>query len=351
MTALSPTGSSTYSDLLDFAAAQDLEWNALDGKNILIAGAGGGIGSFLIDVLARRNAAHRNRIRIIAAGRNENRLKERFERYRDVSIVTMDIAAEAVPPLRCDYIIHAASNTHPIQYASKPIDTIVANTLGTRNLLELAARHLECRMLFLSSVEIYGENRGDVEAFSEEYCGYIDCNTLRAGYPEGKRAGEALCQAYVAEKNVDAVIARLSRVYGPTMAVDDSKAIAQMIRNAVTREDIVLKSDGAQLYSYAFVADAVSALLCVLLRGETGAAYNAASDDSDVTLRGLAEMLAGLAGVRVVFTRPEANEAKGFSTATKALLDTAKLKKLGWESRHGLSDGLKRTLAIREECR
>ena len=61
-------------------------------------------------------------------------------------------------------------------------------------------------MLFLSTVEIYGENRGDVEKFTEDYCGYIDCNTLRAGYPEGKRVSESLCQAYIEKYDLDIVI-------------------------------------------------------------------------------------------------------------------------------------------------
>ena len=77
----------------------------------------------------------------------------------------------------------------------------MANILGTNSLLKLAVT-LKARFLLLSSVEIYGENRGDTERFEEGYCGYIDCNTLRAGYPESKRAGEALCQAYIKQKEI-----------------------------------------------------------------------------------------------------------------------------------------------------
>ena len=134
-------------------------------------------------------------------------------------------------------------------------------------MLEFAYAHHVVRCAFTSSNEIYGENRGDVEKFGEEYCGYIDCNTMRAGYPESKRCGEALCQAYIKQKGMDIVIPRLTRSYGPTMLMSDTKAISQFIRKAIAGEDIVLKSEGTQYYSYTYMADAVCGLLYVLLLG------------------------------------------------------------------------------------
>ena len=85
-------------------------------------------------------------------------------------------------------------------------------------------------------MEIYGENRNDREAFTEQDCGYIDCNTLRAGYPERKRVGEALCQAYRKQYGLDAVIIRMPRLFGPTLQPNDFKALSQFIRNAVKDE-------------------------------------------------------------------------------------------------------------------
>lgn len=123
-------------------------------------------------------------------------------------------------------MIHTASNTHPLQYSGDPIGTITSNVIGTKNLLDYAASHQTERFCFLSSVEVYGENRGDADRFDENYLGYIDCNTLRAGYPESKRVGEALCNAYAQAHQIDFVIPRLSRVYGSTMLMADSKAIA-----------------------------------------------------------------------------------------------------------------------------
>ena len=101
-------------------------------------------------------------------------------------------------------------------------------------MLDFAATHNTKRFLLASSNEIYGENRGDVEFFDETYCGFIDCNTLRAGYPESKRCSEAMCQAYAQQKGIDVVIARLTRCYGATLLKSDSKALSQFIGKAIS---------------------------------------------------------------------------------------------------------------------
>jgi nucleoside-diphosphate-sugar epimerase len=195
-------------------------------------------------------------------------------------------------------------------------------------------------------VEIYGENKGDVEKFDENYMGYINSNTLRAGYPESKRCGEALCQAYIKEKGMDIVIPRLPRIYGPTMQEGDSKAVAQFIKKAVNGEDIVLKSDGSQYYSFLYVVDAVIGVLAVMLNGTKGEAYNIADESNDITLKDAASLLAETAGVKVVFEIPDAVEKAGYSTATKAILDAGKIQGLGWKPMYTMENGLRQTVLI-----
>ena len=246
-------------------------------------------------------------------------------------------------------MIHLASNTHPVAYATQPVSTIMTNITGLGNMLEYACNCGASRFAFASSNEIYGENRGDVELFDEKYCGYIDSNTLRAGYPESKRCGEALCQAYARQYGIDVVIPRFTRSFGPTLLESDTKALSQFLRNAVHHEDIVLKSEGRQYYSYTYVADAVSGLLYVLLLGASGEAYNIADESGDITLRDLASELASIAGTKVVFDLPDATEAAGFSKATKARLSSSKLKKLGWTCRFPLRTGLEHTVLSLQE--
>ena len=190
-----------------------------------------------------------------------------------------------------------------------------------------------------------------MDKFEESYLGYIDCNTVRAGYPESKRLSESLCNAFSAQNGQDFVIGRFSRVYGPTMGIDDSKAIAQFIRKAAAGEDIVLKSEGNQLYSYTYVVDAAVAALYLLLYGKSGEAYNVADENSEITLKELAGILAEAAGSRVVFELPDAVEKAGYSTATKALLDTKKINELGWRAQTPIKEGLEKTVQILRDCR
>lgn len=331
-----------YIEDVDRVAALDLPWEKLRGKTILITGGTGLIGSFLIDVLKAADIG----CTVLLFGRSEEKAKARFEEYWNegwLKFVKWD-AAEAISPRieRMDYVLHLASNTHPVAYATDPIGTIATNVIALNNLLAFAAERKASRFLFASSNEIYGENRGDVELFDEKYCGYIDCNTLRAGYPESKRCGEALCQAYIRQKGLDCVIARLTRTYGPTILPTDTKAISQFFRNAINGEDIVLKSEGKQHYSYQYVSDSVSGLLTVLLKGETGEAYNIADESGDITLRDLAALIAAQAGRKVVFDVPDSVESAGFSKATKARLDGSKIRALGWRPAYGIMDGVPR---------
>lgn len=330
-----------------------LPWEKLEKKTMIISGATGMIGSCLIDVIMFKNRTDRLNCKICALGRDIGKARARFGYYFDSSdfeFIAHDINEPFEHDLgRGDFVLHLASNTHPVQYSTNPIGTITTNIIGTNNLLELAVRHSTKRFLFASSVEVYGENRGDIEKFDENYLGYIDCNTLRAGYPESKRCGEALCQAYRKQCGIDIVIPRFSRIYGPTMLADDTKALSQFILKATAGEDIILKSKGNQFYSYLYVTDAVSGLLTVLLKGGNGEAYNIADEKSDITLKELANLCADIAGTKVVFDLPDEEEKMGYSKATIARLDNAKLKGLLWHAKTDINSGLEKTINVLKE--
>ena len=333
-----------YSEDMQAIVSESYPWEKLSGTKVLVTGATGMVGSLLTDVLVSMSEEYR--FDVVAMSRGYDGLKALFSVYSDNPHLSL-IAHDVNTPIdgAFDSIFHLASNTHPAQYATDPIGTVSTNVMGLNNLLDAVSKGAGGRFVFASSVEVYGQNRGDVESFDESYCGYIDCNTLRAGYNESKRVGEALCQAYGSQRDVDFVIPRLSRLYGPTMRADDSKASSQFIKKAVAREDIVLKSAGTQYYSYCYSADAVSAILYLFFKGSRGQAYNVSGLDSDITLRGMAEMLADIAGTKVVFEVPDAQESAGYSKASTAIMDTSKIESLGWRPRVNLRDGLVRTVS------
>lgn len=339
-----------YQEDLEGILHTPIHWEKLSHASVLISGATGMIGGLLIDTLMKLNQEKNLDCSIYALGRSRDKAEKRLGTYFENPLfhfaegdINQGISLE-VPDV--DYILHAASNTHPRQYSADPVGTITTNIIGTDNLLKFGRDHHTKRFIFLSSVEIYGENRGDTERFREDYLGYLDCNTMRAGYPESKRCGEALCQAYRAQYGMDVVIPRLSRVYGPSMQLTDSKAIAQFIRNGAEGKDIVLKSEGTQLYSYTYAADAVAAILTIFSEGKDGECYNVSDPSSDITLKELAKIIADAAGTHVVFDLPDAAERAGYSKATKALLDPSKLIHLGFSARYGIREGLNRTIRI-----
>ena len=338
-----------YINDVRYVADLNLPWEFMKGKSIMITGASGMLGSAMIDVIMYRNMYFGMDCTIYGVGRNIEKGRERFIEYWDnknFHFISHDINLPFGQNMDVDYIVHLASNTHPVAYSTDPIGTITANIIGTNNLLNYAVSNRTKRFMFASSNEIYGENKGDVEIFDEHYCGYIDSNTLRAGYPESKRCGEALCQAFKKQKNLDVVIPRLTRSYGPTMLMSDTKAISQFILKGIAGENIILKSEGRQYYSYTYVMDAVAGLLTILLKGKNGEAYNIADESGDIILKDLAMVIAGYAGTEVVFELPDEIEKVGYSTATKARLNGSKVRLVGWKPKYNINDGVKRTMDI-----
>lgn len=328
-----------------------LPWQKLKNSSVLITGATGFMGSFLVDVLMMLNKEYNVNCKVYALGRNVQKAEKRFDYcygMKEFQFIQYDINKPFVRHdiEEVDFVLHLASNTHPISYATDPIGTITTNIIGAQNIFEFAYSHRAKRCVYASSNEVYGENRGDVELFKETYCGYIDCNSMRAGYPESKRCGEALCQAYIKQRGMDIVIPRFTRSYGPTLQDDDSKAISQFFHKALNDEDIVLKSKGTQFYSYTYVADAICGLLYVLLLGEKGEAYNISDLSSDIMMIDLANLIAKQANKKVVFQVPDEIESSGYSKATKARLDSTKIKELGWSAMYSITEGVQRTYNI-----
>ncbi len=342
--------SKEYCNEIKMLSEEKIPYIKLKNKSILITGASGLIGSFIVDTIMYMNE-HDLNCNVYALGKRE-KCPDQFKKYLDnknFRYISHDVNNELFFDDNIDYILHLASNTHPVQYASSPISTILTNVIGTKNLLEFGVKKNIKRFLFASSVEVYGGNRGDTELFDENYCGYINSNTLRAGYPESKRCGEALCQAYAEEKQIDVVIARLSRIYGPTLLKDDSKAMSQFIFKALKKEDIILKSEGNQHYSYLYVYDAAFGIFVTLLLGENKEAYNISYPETDIKLRDVAETVAKYACTKVVFEIPNDIERKGFSGAINSRMSNDKIKKIGYEPRFDIETGIKRTIDILRE--
>ena len=343
-----------YTDELeDYVRRNESLFRGCSGLSFFISGAAGLIGSYLTDLLAVADRMLLLGVRIVACDRDGRLLDARFpDGFSDAIVkLPVDVCVGDLPPGGFDYVIHAASNTSPMDYARKPIDTIWSNVFGAKRLMDLAVRGSARRFLFCSSVEAYGRNNGDVDAFDESYSGYVDSNTVRAGYPSAKRCVEALCNAYAVEHpGFDFVIARIGRFYGPTVIAGDAKAPSQFVGNAVRGEDIVLKSEGTQLFSWGYVGDCATALLTLLQKGERGVAYNVADPGSVAMVKEFARFAADAAGARLAFAPQSQAERAAYSKIAKATMDVSRLTALGWSAAYHLREGIERTVRFIREA-
>lgn len=335
-----------YREDLASASAGNLPWDYLTGKNILVTGASGMIGSCLVDALmARPNVDYH----VYASGRNQERLKKRFSKYNDSSffhIVQYDVTEPLDSNVDFQIIVAGASVASPQLYSTDPVGVMKSNIMGVENLLSYGVRHNLERFLYISSGEVYGE--GDGSEFDEDYSGYVNSMSVRSCYPSSKRAAETLCASYGLQYGVDVRIARPCHVYGPSFTESDIRVYAQFIRNILNDENIVLKSTGEQFRSWCYVVDCVRALFYILLKGEKGQAYNIADENSNISIKKLADIVAFIGGKKVVFEIPDEIERKGYNVVTKSIFSTKKLNALGWAVSGKMIDKMKSTI---EECR
>lgn len=324
----------------------------LVGKTLLITGATGMLGSCLVDMLTLWDQKQKTSCKILALSRNAGAAQKRFAINGEMVCVQEQDVRHPLHglPEQVDYMIHAASNADPAQFAQHPVETLLANVAGTQNLLDYGRSHGMKRFLYVSSGEVYGQPDENLSDFTESYCGPLDLFDPRSCYPEGKRAAEVLCQSYIRQHQIDAVIVRPCHLFGPTMTSQDSRAVSQFLRNAVCNQDIVLKSAGAVERSHCYSLDAAGALLLVLKNGGCGQAYNIADRRYQMTIRQFAEAVAQAGQCRVVFEQPKDSEVKGYSKTNRAVLAEAKIAQLGWSARCEGVSKIEESVAILRSC-
>lgn len=319
---------------------------SIDDGKVLITGATGLIGSCLIDMLMLANSKGRS-FDVYALGRSLDKLGKRFaafEGMENLHFIETDIRQPLNDNIDFDFIIHGASNADPRNYALFPVETMLITLEGATNILNYCKKHLGTKVIMLSTFEVYGNARKDI--YDECDSGVVDLNMLRSCYPESKRSMEILTRCYVEEYGVNAVIGRLCSIYGPTMVMDDSKAHAQFIKNALKKEDIILKSKGEQRRTYCYVIDAVTGILCVLSKGTPGESYNISYEKAVVSIAEVAQTIAAIVGSKVIYENPDNVESKGFSTPQNCILNNLKLRSLGWTGSYDIKDGMTECINI-----
>ena len=325
------------------------ELSMMAGKSVLITGAAGLICSSIVDIIFRYNDTHKTPIHIYAAGRWIEEMKLRFEDQidrEDFTFVVYDSSRTDNKFDMCaDFIIHGAANAFPDLVMKEPVETMLSNFNGMKDLLDYAKECGTKRILYISSSEVYGK-KNDNAPYKEGEYGYIDLLNARNSYSVGKRAAETLCASYAAEYGVESVIVRPGHIYGPTASPKDNRVSSAWAYTVARGENIVMKSDGAQLRSYCYCLDCASAILKVLLKGDNVHAYNISNPESIISIRELAEILTNITGVQLQILLPTEKEKQGYNPMDNSSLDSTELLELGWRGLFNANRGLKRTVEI-----
>ncbi len=334
---------------LEQIISEKISWEKLKGKTVLITGASGMVGSYMLYVLLKLNDKFGYGIKVVAMVRNPKKLPEEVVSREDVKIVVHDVTEKYDSEEKLDYIVHAASPASPLIMQNQPVETIAANTIGTFNTLMLAKDNNADGYIFISSREIYGQPGEGQEFFYEDTYGFVDQLNPRSCYSEGKKAAETMCASFKAEYGLNVKIARLAHTYGPGMSIYDGRVQADFLKNIVHNEDIVLKSTGAAVRTYTYISDATAGMFRILLDSED-IVYNIGNEDCKVSIRELAEIMVDIypeRGLKLVFDIPEGG-TKGTAPYTLGILNSGKLRALGWNPKYSVKEGFKRTLEFLE---
>ena len=334
---------------LEMIVNEKINWEKLKGKTVLITGASGMVGSYMLYVLTKLNDLYNYKIKAIAMVRNPKKLLPEIVARADVDVVVHDVTEKYETAEKIDYIIHAASPASPLIMQNQPVETIAANTIGTFNTLQLAKEKQAEGYLFISSREIYGQPYEGQEFFTEDTYGFVDQLNPRSCYSEGKKAAETMCVSFAAEYGLNVKIARLAHTYGPGMSIYDGRVQADFLKNIVHNEDIVLKSTGTAVRTYTYIADAIVGMYKILLDSED-IVYNIGNEAGKVSIRELAEIMVSIypeRNLKLVFDIPEGG-TKGTAPYTLGILSSEKLRGLGWKPRYSVKDGFRRTLEFLE---
>lgn len=336
-------------DLERIAASDSIDWEAFRDSTILITGATGLIGGMMTKALICAGVQRALNLRVLAAVRNKEKAERELGAFLGygLELVVCDILAPIQIEEPIDYILHGASVTASKDFVEHPVETILTALKGTENLLNLAREKQVKSMVYLSSMEAYGVVDPEHERVKESDYGYIDPLEVRSSYSESKRMAEGLCGAYAKEYSVPVKTARLAQTFGAGIARSENRVFAQFAHSILAGEDIVLHTDGSKAHCYCYTADAVLGLLTVLLKGASGEAYNISNEDTFGTIREMAEMLIRTypqSGSKLVFDIPEDANKFGYAPTSRMLIDSEKLRGLGWKAQTGLPEMFERLM-------
>lgn len=316
------------------------------GASILITGATGLIGSLLVRFFLFANEVNSLDITVYALVRNKRKAERIFKDYdcSHMAYVLCDLEKDGIKLFKhVDFIVHAASVTQSKVMITKPVDVIKIAVNGTEKILDLAKKN-DASVVYLSSMEVYGQPNISKKV-NESDLGKIDLNDPRSCYPEGKRMCECMCTAYKHQYHLNVKVARLAQTFGAGILPNENRVFAQFAKSIISGKNIVLHTEGKSEGNYVYTADAIKAILLLLVKGKSGEAYNVVNEASHTTIKKMAQTVIDNFGdgkQRVIIDIPKEN--MGYAPDVHMKLSGEKLKKLGWLPKVGLVEAYRRML-------
>lgn len=332
---------------IDIILNNPIDWEQFRGKTVLITGATGRLGMYLVEAINKADIDWNLNITILALARNEKRLAEVFGASLQLPNIH-PLVQDIEEPIRWDgdvhYIFHTAGLASPRDFTRWPVNTLWGHVQGTRNVLELAREKKSEKVLYVSTVEIYGEWTKE-EEIREEDMGPIYCDHARACYPEAKRLCETMLASYEAQYQVPYMGVRLCHTFGPGISLEDGRAFSEFICNVIEGKDIILQSEGNAVRTYTYVADAIGAMLLAFTKGKDHY-YNIANLENLISIRELAELIAGLdvkGKVKVQYAEQNGQKLN-YLPFKLGIMNVDRITELGWRPQVGLRDAFRYTL-------
>jgi len=320
-----------------------------------ITGITGYVGSSILRDLINSEEFQNGKIKVAASVRNLPKWKEMEnlvsgkllpEQKKNFVLIQKDILDLTEEDIRfanlgqINYLIHCAAVTQSKTMITQPVETADSIVLGTRHILEIA-RSLQIRsMVYLSSMEVYGQIAYDGNPLTEEKLGDIDLTQVRSCYPLGKRMAEYYCHAFFEEYGLPVKTARLAQTFGEGVLPGENRVFAQFARAAADEKDIVMHTEGKSVGNYCDIGDTLRAIAVILKQGADGETYNVVNEANTMTIRQMAELVASRIAkgrIRVVLDIPQTVQF-GYAPETGLHLSAEKLRKLGWTPKTDLEE-------------
>ena len=302
-------------------------------KHYLISGGAGFLGSNL----TKRLIGDGNKVTVIdnlqtGSQRNLNQFLEN----PNFAFIKHDIIEPIELTEHFDYVLNLACPASPPQYYKDPVKTLETNSIGTKNMLEIALKN-KARFFHTSTSEVYGDPKEHPQ--KETYFGNVEPYCKRSCYDEGKRYAEALIYEYRYQKGLDTGVIRIFNTYGPMMDPDDGRVVTNFIKQALRGEDITIQGTGNQTRSFCYVDDQVEGMMKMIHSKEEGPIN--IGNPGEFTMNELADLVLKLTESKSKKINVEA--ASSDPKQRRPDITLAK-EKLGWEPKIQLEEGINRTI-------